>query len=221
MSASGEYEALIAHLCAKELNTTEIPLLTDVLGCHQPRYADQKWYFHTTAQPDMQHEGLVRDTLKKCVHWFVGKNIHRSYRESGLAILDGLAKHDRWRACLDDPDDARAFSVLLVSIVHLLINQADTQYAAIYKSAGVPLVKTVVDGWLPGTKFRKDGLPVPYLLMLSLFGESWCGMMLDGHELPPSTQLFQLLQSTQAVLMPGVLTCTTAASTVKLPDLDH
>lgn len=123
-----------------------------------------------------------------------------------MAILDGLGTNDRWRACVDNEDDAYALAWLVTSIA--LEASADTtaQYANTFC--------TLLAGWT-GVQFLS--YPSVDEVTRAMFGEVWCDMVLVSLE---PWEVCSFIASSRPALKPGLLAEHLLRTALMLPDLE-
>lgn len=113
-----KYATLIATLVDTHLiNATEglssRPLLS-ALGCRGPIMVEGEWTIVKPSTPDVQHETLVRDTLRHALRTYFSKaSLHRA---DAVALMSGLSQKDRWRECLANSDDAYCLAALCITL---------------------------------------------------------------------------------------------------------
>jgi hypothetical protein len=95
--------------------STSIALLLSLLGCKTIQVIRSVWAVVAGTPPPPEHEALVTRTLLQAVRWTITETVPGSATHADrYSLLEGLCTNNRWRACLDNADDALAFVGLLV-----------------------------------------------------------------------------------------------------------
>lgn len=154
----------------------EATRLMNALGCRHLSYRARRFKAEAlgiveSSQPDMHHADLVRNLLRLTIlHHANGQSL----ADDGSAIIDGLSRDGRWRACLDDLAGAYALTYVLLDFARYARNlmPRDVSASASLAHAVSPGCCGLLNEWLkPAVAF--EALPSERDLITHLFGDAW------------------------------------------------
>jgi hypothetical protein len=118
-SGSSDYAStvrvLVDNYVSGNIGEESFAPLLSLLGCRTVRYESDgvEQRFDEPEQPDSEHEELVTKTLltllRKTMENNTGDDPHDAF-----SLLDGFARNNRWRACLETRTAANELAVLLL-----------------------------------------------------------------------------------------------------------
>jgi hypothetical protein len=172
--ASTVQALLDAYVTKRTPEDSMAPLLS-LLGCRNVSYLpngiDKR--FEEPAQPDAIHEELISGTLLKLLRLHMengdGRDPHNAF-----AILDGLARNNRWRACLETLSVANDLAALLVDASLSLGGFTPDANSPIYALVEpcIPALYAMLNEWLePVPAFSKTTLMTE--VARAFFGNIW------------------------------------------------
>jgi hypothetical protein len=154
------------------------PLLS-LLGCTTIQLGrDQVFMVNEPSQPEEVHETLVTSTLLATLNLHIAGGVSIN---NGPALLNGLFKNNRWRACLDTVADANNLAMLLIAQSPAL--SGDFKVIPRWEpflESGARSLYEIVNGWLtPEPAFTKE-TPLP-VLACAMFGDIWYDLTFGDH----------------------------------------
>jgi hypothetical protein len=152
--------------------------LLTTLGCRVMMEDGRRTHLVEGRQPHFSQESLVAATLIKAMHW------HREWDSANIqfagALLDGLARNERWRLCLDSVDDAYYLASLLIKLTYLATPAdgpgTDDNEKQLHDLLN-PAIRTIACGWLD-RPVESAFLSMDELTR-ALFGDAWCHLVLQ------------------------------------------
>lgn len=167
--------AMVDFYVTKSTPDESMAPLLSLLGCRTVRYQPDsiKKRFDAPAQPAEVYEATISETLRVMLRLHTENNAGR-HPHNAFALLDGLARKDRWRECLDTLTAANDLAALLVSAVLSLGNitpdRSNPMYA-LTAPCGLSLY-TILNEWLkPVPAFSERTLMIE--VAKAMFGETW------------------------------------------------
>jgi hypothetical protein len=167
--------ALVDAYTTRRISDDSMSPILSLLGCRNVRclpFSTQK-QLEAPAQPDEIHEAFVSQTLQTLLHLHMQNNAGAD-QNNAFAILDGLARNNRWRACLDEIHVANDLAVLLVEASLTLGSVTPNERSTLYQlvRACTTVLYGLLNEWLePAKPF------VPGALMTevarAIFGDIW------------------------------------------------
>lgn len=195
-----------------------VPLLS-ALGCRHLAEDDRgDWEACTPLQPPEIEEPVIASTLLLALgaHMrLVGsRKSTLTIEDEGVAILDGLSRHNRWRACLNDPRAAYD----LASVLMLGEDKNETTSVAKLASEVRPAAVEMLNAWvMPAVSFNV--MPSSREVAEALFGGPWCAFALDSEDLSDEV-IVEAFRTDRPPFRQGLVLGVTAAEAVSLPVLD-
>jgi hypothetical protein len=211
--------ALLPELVSYAKNRPSLATFVPVaklLGCQflLSRFPDYE--LRAQEQPSYQHESVVREALVLLT------SRHDSTVEDGLfiglSILDGLLRHERWRACLTTPERARGLTMLVAGVFDVK-NRPDYEKSKAKRTflqGMTDETQEMLNAWLapagPAEVFSERSFAS------KLFGEPWCCIVFDS--LPKAMRFDLTIEATAPPFLPGLLDTTETYVALTLPSLD-
>jgi hypothetical protein len=191
--------------------------LTTALGCRTLTFRRTSWSVTNPTQPKVVDEELVVNTLLEAVQHHRNRFFSRS--EDSHALLDGLAKKDRWRKCLASLEGAYNLTLLLVEVADLTTESGLIDGTPLLCAAMTPDTCALLNAWL------KPAMPLVHIpsvdeLLRHIFGHAWCDIILSGPALKTS-DISKLILAQTPPFMPGLVPDGLETPGMALPELGH
>jgi hypothetical protein len=226
MNFEKQLAALIEqHLTRRTENTEESDLnpLLSMLGC---RYvAEGRDGVKILFSPEIfldEYESLIVPALIEAL-------LSQARRPGGgapencMAILDGLLKNERWRACLKSTDTAMALAIMLVDLMDAVPYSAA---GSTLRDSVLPPFYGMLNEWLrPTAPFDpnepRDMFKHMFKLVRAMFGDHWCDIALSGpEEMEKPWEVPGIIRATRPEFLPGLLPDVVIPIAATLPPLD-
>jgi hypothetical protein len=181
-------------------------LATD-LGCRSGLPNDLR--VSTPPQPKPEDEDLVVTSLISALRTSVDRYCDDTDKES---IIDGLLRNDRWRACLNTPEDAYCLAQVLIMFFH---NMDLEEGYLTFRASMAEGVRDAVSQWI-----RPRELPAKMSAMEMarlLFGVAWCELRLESNA--TKWEINPIIRSDRPPFMPGLLAAHLEADVLPLPTM--
>lgn len=165
-------------------------------------------------QPSADDEKIVSDALRKMLSLYVSDEGGPDNIET--TIIDGLSRHERWRACLDNRASAYAFAVIILRFFENGLASRAKSYAehAHHRTVALTLNEVLLE-WL---KPESDVVYTRRSLASALFGEAWCVYTVDT--LGRRDSIAKVVESKRPPFVPGALRFDLDLLDENLPDMD-
>jgi hypothetical protein len=190
--------------------------LANALGCRTLIQIGDSWRPTHPRQPDAADEDLVVDTLTKALRH--NRNLVFSSSEDNHASLDGLAKNNRWRKCLDNKEDTYA---LAISLIELAVDQRNKlvygRPTDLFDAMG-PDIANVLNTWR-ATDDIWTCVPSADAMMRYFFSDVWCDLYLSDQTLTPF-EVTKIVKLELPPFLPGIMNIEFETVEAMLPDLD-
>lgn len=157
----------------------------------------------TYASDIARHEPLIKATLVTLLGYTMSRPNTRDSIVDKYSILDGLAKNNRWRACLQTPQTCYDLVGLLTTVSSSFARREET--VNMRRSFDVS-VCTILNAWLkPVIPF--DIIPKADTLVRNLFGNAWCDIVLGGCAIDAmlTFELVAAIEAARPALREGLL----------------
>jgi hypothetical protein len=171
------------------------------LGCTYTVYRGGGYEQVTSEQPAGEHEVVVTEAL-----FLLAAHYDRSDLETivtGLSILSGLYRNERWTACTTSPEKARSFAALVTHVLSkhdYCLNNASSGILEFYVEM-FDEAQRVLNKWLrPGGPSEVFS---PSMLARDMFGDAWCSIVLDASK--GGTDIADFIVSTKPEFRPGLI----------------
>lgn len=188
----------IDSMCESELGE-----LAELLGCpYIPVNSDLNDDIRTPEQPSKYNEPVAHAAILGMLRLRGSKRPFVSQEER--IVLGGLARNDRWEACLKNEDDAYAFVATLMQIYWRLQTSWGMSYAEqLHRDTVRAAVQLMLQQWLqpvePNTAYSSR------VLASAVFGEPWCALVLDSFGYMDSAA--DLIAASRPPFLVGLLSC--------------
>jgi hypothetical protein len=223
------YAADIASLTdqyvTNNVGNTSMTPLTAALGCTHVPYMGQVFRYRVKrpVQPPVDYDDVTTMALVTAMHKLAatpGTSI--IFYCDAYAVLSGLSKNERWRACVGRNADVHAFATLLAyfdpdceAVFTTRSPQAKNACARLRHTIE-PEVRALLNAWVqPSIPYKK--VPPLRILTLALFGTAWCSIAISSSDQP--LDVARLIRSTQPPLVPALMPAAPYEALTELPVL--
>jgi hypothetical protein len=218
---------LVSSHLTNRTKATLICDLSDHLGCKRMRMCGGAEIFGLT-QPAACHESSVSLALLQFLRSQMRTEARCVYWEDEISIMDGLARNERWRACLADMNDAYDLAALFLRFSRAYWRGADK-----YSTEAMTVLRREVEqgafeaftDWVaPGsTKERNwepgEWTPEPLSIARTLFGVAWCSMVFTESN-ASAVDVEAAMRFFRPPFQPGLVPAQIEAAPLSLPELD-
>lgn len=214
------------HLGNNRTRATRINDLSEHLGCRYLLIGGDL-EIRGLRQPAACHEPLVRAALLHYLRSQMRPTLPKMYWEDELPLMDGLARNERWRACLENMDDAYHLAALFLRFSQTYWRDGDK-----YSTGDKALLRSEIDAgafnaftqWVsPGTTPDRSWgpgqwTPEPVLIASALFGAAWCNLAFTGSVVTVE-EVETAMRLHRPPFQPGLVPAQVDAPALGLPDL--
>lgn len=204
---------LTSRIDADGRSQSILPLLAK-LGCRCLCSEGRTWSNEEFEQPDVVHENLVKNTLLEALIFKFEYPVGNTWFDQ-FALLDGLARNERWKACLHTAENAHMFAALLLDGAQLVQKLQKHPAHDLLAQSLIPSVCEILNTWLiPEVPF--EVYPPAGVIAQNMFGDAWyCtvlnsefGIRLTPKEViamrPPFVQRLVMYEPDLGLVLPGM-----------------
>jgi hypothetical protein len=209
--------SLLVEYCKREAIPVEdqrtLPLLM-ALGCSTLFRQDHEWIYTGPRPVSEDDEPLVRETLVNLLAQLADN--HQIWSQSQYSLLDGLSRHDRWRACLADREQTYMLAAIVLHYSHCSAHSSNALTRSMSED-----VHCMLSSWLnPKTSWPR--MPSLEETATAMFGDAWWDFVVVSAAGADKTLFKKALSMTmmRPDFLPGAVSFFPTPHTLTLPPMD-